>query len=240
MDQLRVVVAKPLDSDYVEHIRAAEPRIDLVIEPDLLPPMRWPSDHEGDPAFQRTPEQQARFEELVDSADVLYGIPDTKPASLARTVRANPRLKWVQTMAAGGGSQVKAAGLTDEELARVIFTTSAGVHAGTLAEFALFGVLAGAKDLPQLLEHKARHYWSPSRWVMKQVSDMTVVVIGLGSIGQECAKRFAGHRRQPLDQAGFRRVEAVYLRPDRRSRRGGGRAGQRAAGCGRHRGTHQP
>lgn len=191
MDQLRVVVAKPLDSDYVQHIRAAEPRIDLVIEPDLLPPMRWPSDHEGDPAFQRTPEQQARFEELVDSADVLYGIPDTKPASLARTVRANPRLKWVQTMAAGGGSQVKAAGLTDEELARVIFTTSAGVHAGTLAEFALFGVLAGAKDLPQLLEHKARHYWSPSRWVMKQVSDMTVVVIGLGSIGQECAKRFA-------------------------------------------------
>ena len=90
MDQLRVVVAKPLPAEYVERIRSAEPRIDLVIEPDLLPPMRWPSDHEGDPAFRRTPEQQRRFDELVDSAEVLYGFPDTKPAALQRTVRANP------------------------------------------------------------------------------------------------------------------------------------------------------
>lgn len=37
MDQLRVVVAKPLPAEYVERIRSAEPRIDLVIEPDLLP-----------------------------------------------------------------------------------------------------------------------------------------------------------------------------------------------------------
>lgn len=192
MDQLRVVVAKPLAAEYVERIRSAEPRIELVIEPDLLPPMRWPSDHEGDPAFRRTPEQQRRFDELVDSAEVLYGIPDTKPAALRRTVRANPKLKWVQIMAAGGGSQVKAADLSPEELQRVIFTTSAGVHAGPLAEFALFGVLAGAKDLPQLLAQKAAHYWSESRWVMRHVSDMTVVVVGMGGIGQECARRFAG------------------------------------------------
>lgn len=101
MEKLRVVVAKPLANEYVERIAHSDPRIDVVIEPDLLPPMRWPSDHEGDPAFSRTPEQEERFEALVDSADVLYGIPDTKAASLARTVRANPRLAWVQTMAAG-------------------------------------------------------------------------------------------------------------------------------------------
>lgn len=191
MQELRVVIAKPLAAEYVERLRTAEPRIDVVIEPDLLPAMRWPSDHEGDPSFQRTPGQQARFEELVDSADVLYGIPDTKPAALARTVRANPKLKWVQAMAAGGGSQVKAAGLSDDELSRVVFTTSAGVHAGTLAEFALFGVLAGAKDLPRLLDDKAAHRWESARWLMKMISDMTVVVVGMGSIGQECAKRFA-------------------------------------------------
>lgn len=190
MDKLRVVVGKPLAAEYVERIRAAEPRVEFLIEPDLLPQMRWPSDHDGDPGFRRTPEQQTRFEALIDSADILYGIPDTKPAALARTVRANPRLKWVQTMAAGGGAQVKAAGLTAEELARVVFTTSAGVHAGTLAEFALFGVLAGAKDLPLLLDHKSRHHWSPARWAMRQVSDMTVVVVGMGAIGQECARRF--------------------------------------------------
>lgn len=191
MDQLRVVVAKPLAAEYVERLRSADPRIEVVIEPELLAPMRWPSDHEGDPAFTRSAEQQAQFDALVDSADILYGIPDTKPAALARTVRANPKLKWVQTMAAGGGAQVKAAGLTPAELQRVVFTTSAGVHAATLAEFALFGVLAGAKDLPRLTADKQRHHWSPSRWVMKQVADMTVVIVGMGSIGQECAKRFA-------------------------------------------------
>ncbi len=191
MDKLRIVVAKPLADEYVERIRQADERFEVVIEPDVLPPMRWPSDHSGDQSFKRTPEQQARFEELVDSADVLYGIPDTKSSALARAVHSNPRLKWVQIMAAGGGAQVKGAELSDEELDRVVFTTSAGVHAGTLAEFALFGVLAGAKDLPILLANKARHFWPSARWTMKQVSDMTVVVVGMGAIGQECAKRFA-------------------------------------------------
>lgn len=191
MDKLRIVVAKPLADEYVERIRQADPRFEVVIEPDLLPPMRWPSDHSGDPNFQRDAEQQARYEALIDSADVLYGIPDTKSASLARAVQANPNLKWVHIMAAGGGAQVKGAQLGDDDLARVVFTTSAGVHAGTLAEFALFGVLAGAKDLPILLANQARHHWPSERWTMKQVSDMTVVVVGLGAIGQECAKRFA-------------------------------------------------
>ena len=65
---------------------------------------------------------------------------------LARAVRENPRLQWVQTMAAGGGSTVRDADLTPEELDRVVFTTSAGVHGPTLTEFAVFGLLAGAKD----------------------------------------------------------------------------------------------
>ncbi len=84
---------------------------------------------------------------MVDSADVLYGIPDVDPAALKRTADANPGLRWVQTMAAGGGGQVKAAGLSEEQLRRIAFTTSAGVHGGPLAEFAVFGLFAGAKDL---------------------------------------------------------------------------------------------
>ncbi len=114
----------------------------LLADDTLLPPQRFPGDHEGDPDFVRTPQQQSAFDELLSQADVFYGIPDVNPKLLASSVRANPGLRWVQTMAAGGGSQVKAAGLTAEELARVLFTTSAGVHGGTLAEFAMFGLLA--------------------------------------------------------------------------------------------------
>lgn len=186
-DRLRVVVAAPFDPALAAVITGIEPRIDLVVEPDLLPPMRHSADFSGDPSFRRTEEQQRAYDALVDSADALYGIPDVDPAALARTVRANPRLRWVQTMAAGGGAQVRAAGLDAHELERVVFTTSAGVHGAPLAEFAAFGVLAGAKDLPRLAAQQRERTWS-GRWAMTQVSDMTVLVLGLGGIGRETAR----------------------------------------------------
>lgn len=189
-DRLDVFVCTPLPDDLCDLVTTLEPRIDLVVDQTLLPAMRWAGDHEGDPSATRTPAQQARFESLCDQAEALYGIPDTDPAQLARTVRANPRLRWVHTMAAGGGSQVRAAGLTSDEMAPVAFTTSAGAHASTLAEFAVFGVLAGAKDLPRLRRQQERRLWT-SRWAMRQVSQMTVLVIGMGNIGRETAARFA-------------------------------------------------
>jgi phosphoglycerate dehydrogenase-like enzyme len=163
----------------------------LLANDSLLPPQRFPGDHDGDPEFVRTPEQRVEFDELLGQADVFYGIPDVNPTMLAAAVRANPGLRWVQTMAAGGGSQVKAAGLTSEELHRVLFTTSAGVHGGTLAEFAMFGLLAGAKDLPRLLSQQSDRQWT-GRWAMRQVHEMTVLVVGLGGIGKETARLAKG------------------------------------------------
>ncbi len=99
-------------------------------------------------------------------------------------------------MAAGGG-QVKGAGLSQDQLSRIVFTTSAGVHGGPLAAFAVFGVLAGAKDLGRLLAQQRDRRWT-GRWEMGQVSEMTVLVVGLGGIGQEVVKKLAGLvRRRP-------------------------------------------
>lgn len=189
-DRLRVFICSPLTQENADLIAAADERIDVIFEPDLLPPMRWTGDHNGDPNFTRTPEQQARFDELCDGADALYGIPDTKPEALTRTVRANPGLRWVHTMAAGGGSQVRAANLTADELERLHVTTSAGPHSKTLAEWAVFGVLAGAKDLPRLQAQQRDHVWG-DRWAMRQVFEMTVVVVGMGHIGRQTAALFA-------------------------------------------------
>ncbi len=186
-ERLRVVVATPMAEELCRLIEELEPRVQMVHDPGLQPPMRHPADFAGDPDFSRTEEEQGRFEELVDSAEVLYGLPDQDPAELRRTVRANPRLRWVQTMAAGGGATVQQAGLSAEELERVVFTTSAGVHGGPLAEYAVFGVLAGAKDLPRLLGQQRRQEWS-GRWTMRQVREMTVLVAGLGGIGAEVAR----------------------------------------------------
>lgn len=190
LDRLRVAVVTPLSDENAELIRSAEPRIELLLEQELLPPMRFPGDHNGDPAFTRTPEQQQRFDELCADADALYGIPDTDPSALARAVAANPELKWVHTMAAGGGSQVRAAGLDEADLQRVEFTTSAGPHARTLAEFAVFGALCGAKDLVRLQRQQQAHDWS-GRWAMRQLFQSTVLVVGMGHIGRETAAAFA-------------------------------------------------
>jgi phosphoglycerate dehydrogenase-like enzyme len=201
--RLRVVLATPLDEELCQLVEQREPRLALIRDHSLLPAQRHAGDHWGDPAFSRTPEQQARFEELLNSADALYGIPGESATALRRTVEANPGLRWVHTTAAGGGSQVRSARLSDSDLQRVAFSQSAGVHAEPLAEFALLGVLAGLKSLPRLQAAQAEARWA-ERWTMPLISDQTIVVVGLGSIGRAVAAKFAllgarvigVHRRQ--------------------------------------------
>lgn len=193
--RLRVVIAADLSEALCQELDQVDSRVEVVRDHDLYRPMRWAADWGGDPAHERTPEQQAAFDEMVDSADVLFSIPDTDAGALERTVRANQNLRWVQIMAAGGGAQVKAAGLDEEELGRVAFTTSAGVHGSTLAEFAVFGILAGAKELPRLQEAQAKHFWD-DRWEMRHLDEMTVLVVGLGGIGKAVATRLSAFGAQ--------------------------------------------
>ncbi|MEQ1737998.1 MAG: D-2-hydroxyacid dehydrogenase [Rhodoglobus sp.] len=186
-DALRVVVANPLSDENLALLRRLEPRLDVVHDPALTGPasddwMAW---------FDRPADLQQAYEEYVDSADVLYGVPDHSGRALARTVAANPGLRWVHTIPAGGGQQVRAAHLDREALDRILFTTSAGVHAEPLSEFAVFGVLAGAKLLPWLLEAQRRHEWAPRR-VMPIASDLTVAIVGLGAVGRVTAAKLAG------------------------------------------------
>lgn len=180
---LRVAVATPLPPELRSLIRDREPRLELLVDDELLPPMRFPADFSGDPDFRRTPAQQERFERLLDRADALYGIPDVSPAALKRVADANPRLRWVHTMAAGGGGQVRAACLDRDQLERIVFTTSAGVHGDTLAEFAVFGLLAGLKRLRVLERLQRAHEWPSRRWPLGQLAGSRILVAGFGGIG---------------------------------------------------------
>jgi phosphoglycerate dehydrogenase-like enzyme len=189
-ERLRVVASTPISEELIDLVVRTEPRIDFVRDQSLLPPQRFSGDHVGDPSFRRTPEQQQAFEELVDSAQALYGVPDEQPAALQRTVRNNPGLLWVHTMPAGGGSQVKAAQLSGDELSRISFTTSAGVHGEPLAEYAVFGLLAGAKSLPRLLQQQREKRWT-DRWEMGLLSQQRVLLVGLGGIGRVVAAKLA-------------------------------------------------
>ena len=48
-ERLRVVVATPLAEQHCELIERLEPRIDLIRDQSLYPPMRHPADFSGDP-----------------------------------------------------------------------------------------------------------------------------------------------------------------------------------------------
>ncbi len=181
-----VVIATPLEEVLVERLRAVDDQLDVRFEPDLLPPPRYPSDHVGDPSFTRSPEQQARFEALTAEAEVLFGFPQEDPAQLALAVRRAPSLRFVQATYAGAGQQLAAARLTQEELDRVAFASSSGVHATPLAEWALFGILAFTKGLPRLLADKQARRWD--HYPVAELRGATMLVAGQGAIGREVTR----------------------------------------------------
>ncbi len=184
---MRIVVATPLEPELVDRIRRAVPDVEVAFEPALLPPPRYPSDHRGDPEFRRDQAGERRFAELLAEADVLLGIPGETPTALAHVVRTCPRLRWVQGNAAGVGEMVRRASLTREELDRVTFTSSAGVHGAQLAEWAVLGLLAFTKGLPRLLADKAERRWHS--YVVRELRGQTLLVVGLGGIGREAPCR---------------------------------------------------
>ena len=178
-----VVIATPLEPELVERIRAVDERLEVLFEPELLPRARYPSDHIGDPHWTRT----AELEQLVARAEILYGFPHEKPAQLAWAVRHAPALRFVQCTFAGAGQQVAAADLTAEELRRVAFASSSGVHVAPLAEWSMLGILAFRKGLPQLQRDQRAKHWAP-HFPVDELAGATVLVVGLGAIGREVAR----------------------------------------------------
>ena len=187
MPPIQVLIATPLEAELAARIGDADPRVEVLWEPDLLPPARYPGDHHGDPAFQRDEDGEARWRAMLDRAEVLFGIPGDSTDGLAEVVTGAPRLRWVHATSAGAGEQVRRANLSPEALARVAITTSSGVHAVPLAEFAILGLLAVAKELPRLLADQRARAWPEVRRPLRELRGQTLFLVGLGEIGREVA-----------------------------------------------------
>jgi phosphoglycerate dehydrogenase-like enzyme len=181
-----VAIAAPLEAELVASVRAVGDGVSVLYEPELLPPTRYPGDHRGVEGFRRDADGEDRMQELLAQAEVLFGIPGDSPERLAAAVRANPRLRWVQGTAAGTGEQLRAAGLTQDELERVAVTSASGVHVGPLAEFCLLGLLALTKGLPHLRMAQRAHHWD--HYPVAELRGATLLVLGLGAIGTEVAR----------------------------------------------------
>jgi phosphoglycerate dehydrogenase-like enzyme len=183
-----VAIAVPLEAEQVERIRAVDPSVTVLYEPELLPPERYPADHGGDPGFRRTAAEEERYWEILNQAQVLYGFPNENAAGLARIAASNPHLQWIHAMTAGAGGTVKASGLGAESLSKLKITSSAGVHALPLAEFAVLGILNGFKRSAELARDQAAKLWPEVRTPTRLVNGSHLVITGLGEIGLETAR----------------------------------------------------
>jgi phosphoglycerate dehydrogenase-like enzyme len=93
-----------------------------------------------------------------------------------------PNLKWVHS-ATAGVERV----LTPTALERGLAITNArGVFSDPIAEYVLMAVLAVSRRLPQLLELQSERTWQPLEG--REMSDLTIGVVGLGSIGRRVAE----------------------------------------------------
>ena len=64
-----------------------------------------------------------------------------------------------------------------------------GVYSIPMAEFAVAGVLAIYKGLAQFQRQQERHDWKKNR-DLRELAGKTVLIIGCGDVGTECARRF--------------------------------------------------
>jgi phosphoglycerate dehydrogenase-like enzyme len=101
-----------------------------------------------------------------------------------------PNLKWVQLHMAGVDALAEHPLYTQSAIPLV---TASGVHAATIAEYAITMLLALAHRVPRMVEWQGRGGWPPDeqRWplfVPSEVRGATLGIIGYGSIGRELAR----------------------------------------------------
>lgn len=188
---LTITVCAPLSVDPVPALSALVAELDAEVEihfpTELLPAQRFPADHRGVPGFTRSAADEARWKELLARTDVALGFPGDSTEGVVELFSCAPHLRWVQGTAAGTGELLTGSGLAPDVVSRALVTSTAGLHAEPLAEFALFGLLAFAKDIDRLSELSRRREW-PERWPMRQLAASTVVVVGLGGVGREVSR----------------------------------------------------
>lgn len=178
---VRVVIASYLEPHHVDRIRAVDPRLDIVYEPDLIPRPRYTADHDGHP-FERSEDDERRWVSLLAEAEVLFDFDQTHLIDLPDRA---PSLRWIQATSAGIG-QFVAQHRYEERMPRTVFTTASGVHAIPLAEYSLMSILMFRKKVPQMLADQREHRWE--RFSSTDLAGRSLTVVGMGSIGREVAR----------------------------------------------------
>lgn len=101
------------------------------------------------------------------------------------SLRKSPRLAWVHAHSAGADRPIF--GELKDRGVRV--TTSSGANGQVVAQTALAGILALARELPRMVEAQRARAWTPliGGLLPRDLAGQTAVIVGWGPIGQQLA-----------------------------------------------------
>lgn len=188
---LKAFFSTPLEPEHVDRIRtAACGRVNIIYEPDLLPPLRYVADHKGVEGYTRTASENDRYFKHLREADFMWDIPPLGVLP-AQDMSFAPRLKWIQTTSSGVGPAIKALKMYETQI-RV--TTARGIHAVPLTEFSLMAMLVHFKQVNRLREEQKAHQWT--RFCGESLQGKLVAIVGVGEVGRHIAEtcKFHGMR----------------------------------------------
>ena len=152
--------------------------------------------------------QAVAVEWFADAAGALTAVEGAEAAwldlfsarALADVVAAGTKLRWVTTAFAGVGSYPLGA-MRDR---KILFTNGAGVNSIPVAEFAVLGMLAAAKNLPAIVHSQDQREWLRHAPGVAELFESRALIVGYGHIGRLIAERLrafgvevVGVRRHP-------------------------------------------
>jgi phosphoglycerate dehydrogenase-like enzyme len=155
-----------------------------IVVPPRLPAFALASLREAAPGVEIALLAEAgplRAEQLAGTQAVV-GICD------AETLAAAPALHWIQTMNVGVENCVSVPGLAERG---IVLSNMQRTSAPPIAEHAIAMMMSLARGLPRYAVHQQAQQWQPERQHMREVGGRTLLVVGLGGIGTEVARR--GH-----------------------------------------------
>jgi phosphoglycerate dehydrogenase-like enzyme len=98
-----------------------------------------------------------------------------------RLLARAPRLSWVHSASTGVERALTPAAIDRQ----IVITNARGVFSRPIAEYVMMMILAISRRLPHLLELQRERTWQPLEGA--ELRDVTVGVVGLGSIGRAVA-----------------------------------------------------
>jgi D-2-hydroxyacid dehydrogenase (NADP+) len=98
-------------------------------------------------------------------------------------IRAMPRLKFIQALTTGTELIETRPGLAPD----VLITAARGFHGPQMSELAFLFMLSFARKLPAIIEDQKHRRWN--RVPQRLLAGKTMVVLGVGRIAEELAKR---------------------------------------------------